>query len=287
MTIKHTYRKLGNTFVAEAAGFDLRRPLAADDVGQIESAIATYGVLVFRKQPMDAEQQDAFIRQFGPGRTPLFKEVAGASATLIDVGTVDDSGNPISKDSVQGWYNLANRLWHTDGSFLRLPIRLTGLLARELPPSPPPTEFADTRSAWASLPASRQAELEGLQVIHSVIRSREQVGFTADKFDPATLRDHPPVTHPLVRVHPQDGLKSLYLASHASHVDGWEVERGRALIAELIEYSTQSRFTYAHSWQPDDFVLWDDRRTMHRATPYDGTHPRKMRQCAVHETVPV
>ena len=152
---------------------------------------------------------------------------------------------------------------------------------------PPPTEYADMRAAWDALPAERQAELEQLQVIHNVLRSREQVGFTADKFSAETLKILPPVSHPLVRVHPFNGRKSLYLASHASHIEGWPVEEGRALLAELIAFATQPQFTYSHDWRKHDFVLWDDRWTMHRATPYDGPHPRKMRQCAVHETQPV
>ena len=287
MTTSSQFRKLGNTFVAEASGFDLTKKLTPAQVAQIEASIAEYGVLVFHDQPMDQTQQDAFIRQFGPERQPLFKEVAGGSKTLIDVGTVDDEGKPIGKDTLQGAYNLANRLWHTDGTFLKLPIRLTGLLARELPPVPPPTEYADMRAAWDALPRARQAELEGLQVIHSVVRSREQVGFTADKFTPETLKMFPPMPHPLVRVHPFNGRKSLYLASHASHIEGWPVAKGRALIAELIAFATQPQFTYSHDWRKHDFVLWDDRWTMHRATPYDGPHPRKMRQCAVHETEPV
>ena len=183
------------------SGFDLTKKLTPAQVAQIESSIAEYGVLVFHDQPMDQVQQDAFIRQFGPERQPLFKEVAGGSKTLIDVGTVDDEGKPIGKETLQGAYNLANRLWHTDGTFLKLPIRLTGLLARELPPVPPPTEYADMRAAWDSFASERQADLEGLQVIHHVLRSREQVGFTADKFTPETLKILPPVPHPLVRVH--------------------------------------------------------------------------------------
>jgi mannose-6-phosphate isomerase-like protein (cupin superfamily) len=119
-------------------------------------------------------------------------------------------------DSARGQYLLANRLWHTDGSFLERPIRLTALLARELPPRPPPTEFADMRAAWDALPRERQAELEGLRVVHSIVRSREQMGFTAEKFDAQTLKGHPAVEHPLVRTHPANGRKSLYLASHAS-----------------------------------------------------------------------
>lgn len=282
-----TYRIVGQTFAAEASGIDLRSKLSASQVAGIEAALAEYGVVIFHDQDLDADQQIAFIRNFGPDRNAGFKEVAGANPIFVDVGNVDDQGRPIPKEGAQGAYLLANRLWHTDGSFLERPIRLTGLLARELPPQPPPTEYANMRAAWNALSSERQAELEPLQVVHSILRSREQTGFTADKFSAQTLRDHPPVAHPLVRTHPLNGRKSLYLASHASHIVGWPLEQGRALIEQLIAFATQPQFVHSHEWRLHDLVMWDDRWTMHRATPYDDLHPRKMRQCAVHEVEPV
>src|SRR5438105_4718396 len=236
MQARTGFVKLGQTFAAEASGFDLAKPLSAADVEAIEQGLAQYGVVVFRDQDLDVPQQTAFIRNFGPDRNAGFKEVAGANPMFVDVGTVDDQGLPIPLDSARGQYLLANRLWHTDGSFLERPIRLTALLARELPPRPPPTEYADMRAAWGALPRERQAELEDLRVAHSIVRSREQMGFTADKFDAQTLKQHPAVEHPLVRTHPANGLKSLYLASHASHIVGWPFERGRALVEELIAF---------------------------------------------------
>jgi alpha-ketoglutarate-dependent 2,4-dichlorophenoxyacetate dioxygenase len=281
------FRQVGTTFAAEASGIDLRRPLAPAQVTAIEAALADYGVVVFRDQPLDEPQQAAFIRHFGPDRNAGFKEVASGNPMFVDVGTVDDRGDPIPTDSLKGQYNLANRLWHTDGSFLDIPIRLTALLARELPPQPPPTEYADMRAAWDALPQERRRELEPLRIVHSILRSREQVGMTAEKFSAETLQQHPPAVHPLVRTHPHNGRKSLYLASHASHVEGWPLELGRALVEELIAFATQPQFVYAHAWRLHDLVMWDDRWTMHRATPYDGPHPRKMRQAAVHELQPV
>ncbi len=275
------------TFVARAQGIDLRDPPTSAQVEQIEDALAQYGVLIFPVQALDEIAQDRFIRCFGPGRNGTFKEAAGGNPNFIDVGTVDDQGAPIPRDSARWEYMLANRLWHTDGSFNERPIRITALLARELPPVPPPTQFADMRAAWEALGPARQAQLDGLRVVHSILRSREQTGMTPEKFDPQTLATHPPSVHPLVRTISRNGKKSLYLASHASHVEGWPVEEGRALITELIAFATQDQFVYSHPWKLHDFVMWDDRWTMHRATPYDGPHPRKMRQCAVFETEPV
>jgi len=91
------------------------------------------------------------------------------------------------------------------------------------------------------------------------------------------------VQHPLVRTHSLTGRKSLYLASHASHVIGWPVERGRALIEELTAHATQPKYVYSHAWRSNDLVMWDDTWTMHRSTPYKDPHPRLLRWCAVRE----
>jgi len=282
MTIQ--FKKIGKTFVAIAQGIDLRQPIQNEDIQAIEKGLATFGVVVFKNQPLDEQQQDTFIRRFGPGRNGTFKEIAGNNPNFIDVGTVDDLGNPIPPDSLRAEYLLANQLWHTDGSFNKRPIRITALLARELPPIPPPTEFADMRSAYQDLSKIQKEEFIKLKVVHSVLRSREQIGMSIEKFSTDTVNLLPPVEHSLVREHPYNKLNSLYIASHASHIVGWPLEKGRTLIKDLIDFSTQTKYTYSHDWDLHDFVMWDDRWTMHRATPYSGPHPRKMRQCAVFET---
>jgi alpha-ketoglutarate-dependent 2,4-dichlorophenoxyacetate dioxygenase len=90
-----------------------------------------------------------------------------------------------------------------------------------------------------------------------------------------------------VRSHVRNGKKSLYLASHASHVVGMAVEDGRALIEELTDFATQPKYVYSHEWEPYDLVLWDDSWTMHRSTEYNGTEPRIMRWGGALERAPV
>ena len=85
----------------------------------------------------------------------------------------------------------------------------------------------------------------------------------------------PPVPQPLVRLHPGSKRKSLVLASHASHIVGWPVEEGRALLGELTALATQARFVYRHKWRPHDLVIWDNRCTMHRGTLYDDVKYRR------------
>ena len=122
-------------------------------------------------------------------------------------------------------------------------------------------------------------ELDGLVVEHSIFRSRSQIGFV--DFNDEIFKQLPPVRQALVRHHRYSGRASLYLASHASHVIGWPVEEGRALIEELIAFATQPRFVYRHRWNVGDLVMWDNRCTMHRGRPYDDTQRRVLHRTTV------
>ena len=85
--------------------------------------------------------------------------------------------------------------------------------------------------------------------------------------------------HPLVRTIPRSQRKSLYIASHASRVVDWPVPEGRLLLRNLMEHATQAEFVYRHAWRVGDFVIWDNRATMHRARPFDDTrHRRELRR---------
>jgi len=278
-----SFKQIGNTFAAEVRDIDLHAGIDQSIVDQIEHGLATYGVLIFRDQNLDDDSQQAFIQQFGPPFETKLKEISAGHPHFYDIGNVDPEGKPIAEDSVRGMYMLANLLWHTDGSQAQPPIRLTALHARVLPPVPPPTEYADMRAAWDALPAGLRREIDELAVEHSVYWSRQKIGMSMKDFSEETLKTRQPVVHPLVRTNKLTGRKSLYLASHASHVIGWPVEKGRALIEELTEHATQPEFVYAHQWRDRDLVMWDDSWTMHRSTPYDGPHPRKLRWCGVRE----
>ena len=94
----------------------------------------------------------------------------------------------------------------------------------------------------------------------------------------------PPSHHGLVHVHPGSARKVLYLAAHASHIVGWPLDEGRALLAELTTHATQPQFVFRHQWQLHDLLVWDNLATMHRATPFDDTrYPRDMRRTTVLE----
>jgi alpha-ketoglutarate-dependent 2,4-dichlorophenoxyacetate dioxygenase len=176
--------------------------------------------------------------------------------------------------------NLANRLWHTDVSF-RLPRGGFSLLyAHVVPPAGPlgagETEFADTCATYEALSPERQAVLAGMRAEHTFMHSRAVLGFT--DYTPEERAALAPVVQPLVLTHPRTGRKSVYVASHASHILDMEVADGRLLLMELIELATRAGTTYRHEWEVGDLVLWDNRRSMHRGLPFDEIFPRDLRR---------
>ena len=282
--------RLGNTFAAQAEDIDPRQPLTVDEVHAIELALAQEGVLVFRRTPLNDDQQQTFIERFGPPSQVKLEELKTAKSAhphFFDVSTVEDDGGKLDPNSARGMYLRANLLWHTDGSQAQPPIRLTALSARRLPAVPPDTEYADMRAAYDALSPERKAEIEHMSAEHSIFYSRSKMGMKMSDWTADATTKRPPVVHPLVRVNPLTGRKSLYLASHASHIIGLPVDFGRALIEELTAHATQQRFVYSHAWEPNDLVMWDDRWTMHRATPYNGDDARVLRWSGVLELAPV
>lgn len=276
------------TFGAQVDGIDLREPIDAETFEQIEQALATHGLLSFRRQFVDDEQQLAFSGRFGR----IHHSVMDASRKRLkdqrfgDVSNLGHDGQVLPADAERRKFGDANLLWHTDLSFMAAPARVTVLSARQLPPEPPNTEYADMRAAWDALPAERQRQLEGLRVQHSIFASRERAGFTS--FSETERAAAPPVVQPLVRVHARSGRKSLYLSSHASHVLDMPLEAGRALLAELTAFATAPRFVFAYRWQANDLICWDDSCTMHRARPFDSTrHVRELRWNAIVEDAPL
>jgi alpha-ketoglutarate-dependent 2,4-dichlorophenoxyacetate dioxygenase len=240
-----------------------------------------FAVLVFRAQPLSDAEQLAFAERFdGKLHTKTGSAVLGrnrfGNEALTDISNVDEDGELMRAGDRRRMYGLGNRLWHTDASFEDPPGRYSMLHARVLPPVDADTEFADMRAAYDELDGATKAKLEGLKVHHSIAYSRMTLGFEFSEEERAKLQG---AVHPLVRINPRTRRRSLYLASHASHVVGWPVPDGRLLLRELTEHATQSRFVYRHSWRAADLVIWDNLATMHRARPFDDSaHRRELRR---------
>ena len=275
-------KPLHPTFGGKVSGIDLAMALDANTVSALKEAMDRYAVLVFPEQHLTDEDQIAFARLFGPLERSVFTYRPGATHRLkqpemADVSNLDAStGAPLASDARQRMFNLGNRLWHTDSSFKSPCGGLSMLYAHAVPPTGGETEFADMRSAYDSLPATTRRKLDGLVAEHSLMHSREKLGFT--DFSPEERSALPAACHRLVRTHPRTTRKALYLASHASRIIGMSVADGRLLLMELIELATAREFVYRHHWRVGDLVVWDNCCTMHRGRAFDESYRRDLRR---------
>ncbi|MCW5752851.1 MAG: TauD/TfdA family dioxygenase [Alphaproteobacteria bacterium] len=269
-------------FVAEVGDVDLSRPLASADIDAIRQAFWTYAVLIFPDQNLTAEQHLDFARQFGPLETSISVYRADTPMRtrpeISDVSNLDHRDRVWGRDSRLRMFQLGNRLWHTDSSFRRLPALCSLLYARAIPPVGGHTEFADERAAYDALPEELKQRLAGFVAEHSIFHSRARLGFT--DFSEEERQSMPPVPQALVRTIPQNGRKSLYLASHAGRILGLPDAEGRSLIDQLIAHATEPRFVHAHRWRVNDLVIWDNRCTMHRGREFDDLRFRRDMQRA-------
>lgn len=271
-------------FVAEVGDVDLSQPLSEPDWDAIQKAFWKYAVLVFPDQRLSIEEHLLFARRFGPLQTSIEEYRPGAQLRvppeIADVSNLT-AGNEIwDKDSPRRLHEMGNRLWHTDSSFRPVPAMISVLYARSIPPVGGRTEFADLRAAYDDLSECRKLELDGLIAEHCIRYSRARIGF-AD-FSPEEIKAMPPVPQAIIRRIPQTGRKTLYLASHAGRVFGLPDKDGKAMIDELIADATRPEFVYIHRYRVNDLVMWDDRCTMHRGTPFDDIRfPRDAQRATV------
>jgi alpha-ketoglutarate-dependent 2,4-dichlorophenoxyacetate dioxygenase len=276
-----TTRQIGPCFAAEVRGLDLRKALSPEQVSAVHAAMDEYAVLVFHDQCLDDDEQIAFSRSLGElehaiGTSLRAPDEYRLPTTFADVSNLDKNQEVFAREDRRRLFAIGNRLWHSDSSFKPVPAMYSLLHARRIPSKGGNTEFADMRAAYDALDDATRAEIEDLVCEHSQIYSRQQLGFT-DFTDEERAR-FAPVRQRLVRTHPSTGGKSLYLSSHAGGIVGWPVPEARAFLRDLVEHATQREFVYAHTWRVGDLVMWDNRRTMHRARPFPAHEPRDMRR---------
>lgn len=289
-------RPLHPLFVAELNGVDLSSPPGPELVKAIEAAMARYGVLVIRDARIDDEQHKRFSRAFGPleipSRLPGVELPQGKrklDPELFYAGNLDRDAKIIPYGS-EG-YKLAQgaERFHTDSSFHAMPTKWSMLLGHEVPPPEAggDTLFADARAAWDDLPDDVKQAIEGLAGIHDFWEGRRRAGLKGE-ITPEMRRliPFPPVEHPLVR-DMGGGRKALYIGGHCVGVVGMDAGEGSALVDRLYAHATQDKYVYRHRWRRHDLVIWDNRCTMHAATPLlSNAHRRDMRRTTINEGGP-
>ena len=260
---------------AELRGVDLAR---LDDAmfPAIRAAFNRHMLLRFPAQRLTPPELIAFSRRFGElqihvldeYRHPRYPEIYLLSN--VDRVTGRTTGYHPDRGTL---------VWHSDLSFQARPALATILYGLEVPKTGGDTLFADMRAAYDALPDATKRKVAPLRGIHDLDYSRTRAG--AAPMTEKQRAEAPPVSHPMVRTHPETGRKGLYISHHISRIEGMAPDAARGLLEELMAHATQPRFVYRNTWRTGDVVMWDNRCTMHCATEYDASEERRV----IHRTV--
>jgi taurine dioxygenase len=164
----------------------------------------------------------------------------------------------------------------------------TMLHAIEIPPEGADTLFASLTSAYDALPPAMRARVDPMKAIHSYAYMRSIRYPNAAPMRPEQLERVRDMVHPLIRTHPETGRRALYVSEYIiREFEGMGLEDSQALLAQLNAFATEDRFVYRHRWRVGDLLVWDNRATMHKATPYDDVrYRRRMHRSMVQGDVP-
>lgn len=233
----------------------------------LTEALKWRGVLLIRGLHLDDDSQLAFSRKLGSVVMP----VPGQEIMTV---SLDPAKTPSAA------YLKGTLSWHIDDTTNKVPAKATMLTARHVAMVGGGTEFANTYVAYENLPAHERKRYDGLRVIHSFEAAQRSVYPDPTDEQVASWRQLPSHESSLVWDR-RDGRKSLVIGATADHIVGMNPDESRALLDELLAWTTQERFCYTHDWEVGDVVIWDNTGMLHRALPYDPMSERLMRRTTI------
>lgn len=258
--------RLAGEIGAEIGGVDAAGPLVDDVVAQVRQALLDHKVIFLRDQRLDYAAQVAFARRFG-------------ELTLGHPTIESPPGQPLIEE-IDSAHGVRANQWHTDVTFVDRPPAITMLRAVVIPEVGGDTLWANTVTAYASLPAELRDLADRLRVVHTnaydyaagipvngdavVAAHRRQFVSTVFKTE-----------HPAVRVHPETAERSLLLGGFAHSINGFSPQASRDLIRILQQYVITPEHTVRWRWRVGDLAIWDNRATQHYAIyDYAPAHRR-------------
>ncbi len=261
------------TIGAIVHGVDLSKELSDGAVREIRNALLKHEVLFFENQNPSPQQHRDFAARFGALHVhPVYPQVEGTPEILV---LDNHPGNPTDNDN-----------WHTDVTFIETPPMASILAARLLPPWGGDTIWSSMTAAYEALSAPFREFLATLEAVHDFTRSfppDRQVSRNAGeaRYDKAR-REHPPVTHPVVRTHPETGKRGLFVNyGFTTHIKGLKRRESAALLKLLHEHIQQPEFLVRWRWKPGSIAFWDNRNTQHYAVNDYLPHRRVMHRATI------
>ena len=265
---------------AEVTGLDFTQPVDAETRATLNRAFADHHVLVMRGQHFAPEQFVAAAQVFGELLPHDKKERHVEGHPEVEYIS--------NEEVVNGKRIIPGETFHTDHSNHPRPPKATTLFAVELPSSGGDTQFVNTHDAYDDLPQDTKRRIDGLKAVHVYLSkySPRPLGTITEE---SRRNLPPPGIHPLVRTHPENGRKALFLNPvRIESIVGMEDADALKLIDELMRHATQKKYEYRHKWRHGDWVLWDNRSVMHQANPdYDMRERRYLYRLMLKGEVPV
>lgn len=275
----------GDVLGAKVRGVDLSRPLADATFRGILEGLGAHGFLCFPEQDLTAAQLRDFSARFGSLEVNVagsFQE-PGLPEVMILSNMVED-GKPIGIAD-------AGQDWHTDMSYSRMIAFVNVLYGIRIPVRDGTplggTSFADMHAAYETLPDDVKQRIDGRTATHDFNKfwemMRRERGSTRPPLTPEQRAKKPPVSHPMVLVHPISGRKVLYAnPGYTVSIDGMDPAESDELLGYLFQHQLDPKFQATHRWTPGDVLIWDNIGTLHNAVAdYRPDEHRLIKRCQV------
>ncbi|MEE8332956.1 MAG: TauD/TfdA family dioxygenase [Alphaproteobacteria bacterium] len=276
MTITQTLRiePLNPVIAARVTGIDLHRPIADDSARELREAFARHAVLCLPDQKITPQDQIAFASLFGlvdanyRSQTTMHDRQQPRRGVML-VSNIRKNGEPI------GVLPDGEMHFHSDGAHRDVPYTATTLYAIKVPSQGGDTRFAAMEAAYEALPDDIKHRLDGRDA-HHVFNYNETTRDKMRQDDPATS------THPVVRVHPDTGRRSLYVSRLMTRdIIGLERPESDKMLAFLFDHCEKPEFVHAHRWAPGDLVIWDNRCVNHARSDFPPEETRLLRRYTI------
>ena len=275
-----TVTPLSSACGAEISGVDLTRPLSQETVRAIKEAWGKHLVLVFRGQKVSQDDQLRFASYFGDlGSRKKAPEALRArtegvqqdNEKVLLVSNIKVDGVPI------GAFGEGEFWFHIDSGYTPKPYKYTFLYALELPSTGGNTMFSNMYKAYEAVPPALKAKLRGMKALH--IHEYNRARQANSSGDISGIPHH---SHPIFITHPDTRRKTLFVDRlMTTRIEGVSEEESNAILDQLYEIGERREFIFEHVWKLGDFLMWDNRCTIHARTDFPKEERRLLRRCTV------
>ena len=264
----YSRRPLHAGFGIEIEGCDLSAPLGDAQFAEIRTLYDEHSVVAIRGQSLAPAAQVAFLRCFGTPKISQRKEFHLEGTP--EIGKVGNTKNPDGTPAA--FLDRVGDLWHTDTSSDSHIDAVTMLYCVQTPVEGGDTLFCSMHAAYETLTAALRKKIADLTVVHSFNKHNDALlAKNKGSAKPLSAEDRakwPDRVHEVVQAHPVTGRRHYFVSpTLVTTFSGLDENQSAALAVELIAHATQAGRVYRHKWRVGDLVFWDNRASMHSATP--------------------